>query len=67
MMNPLDQFSPAVLSFLLYYREVQDEFQCWPVFQLPSYTMLGFRASDGKLLNKANGITYIQADHLVAA
>ncbi|HEY8463188.1 MAG TPA: TonB-dependent receptor, partial [Bacillota bacterium] len=35
-------------------------------FQLPPYTALGFANSLGTLVNKSNGITYIQADHLMA-
>lgn len=35
-------------------------------YQLPSYTTLGFRDSLGILVNKANNIKYIRADHIVA-
>ncbi|MBC7125220.1 MAG: TonB-dependent receptor, partial [Bacteroidales bacterium] len=35
-------------------------------YQLPPYTSLGFADSLGTLVNKANGITYIQSDHLMA-
>ena len=35
-------------------------------FQQPPYTMLGFRDNDGNLVNKNNGLKYIEADHLVA-
>ena len=33
--------------------------------QLPSYTILGYRDPQGILINKANDLKYIQADHLV--
>ena len=33
--------------------------------QLPSYTILGYRDPQGVLINKANDLKYIQADHLV--
>ncbi|MBK7028979.1 MAG: TonB-dependent receptor [Bacteroidales bacterium] len=66
MMNPLDQFSPRFSASYSITEKFRMNFNAGRYFQLPSYTMLGFRASDGKLLNKANGITYIQADHLVA-
>jgi hypothetical protein len=33
--------------------------------QLPSYTILGYRDSQGVLINKANDLKYIQADHLI--
>lgn len=35
-------------------------------FQTPPYTALGFRNESGNLINKQNGVTYIQSDHLVA-
>jgi hypothetical protein len=35
-------------------------------YQLPPYTVLGFRNGAGSLLNLDNGIRYIQADHVVA-
>ncbi len=34
--------------------------------QLPPYTVLGYRESDGTLVNRASGVTWIRADHLVA-
>jgi hypothetical protein len=33
--------------------------------QLPSYTILGYRDAQGVLINKANDLKYIQADHIV--
>lgn len=35
-------------------------------YQLPPYTALGFADSTGALVNKINGLTYIQSDHLMA-
>ena len=35
-------------------------------YQLPPYTVLGFRDPAGSLLNLQRGIRYIQADHVVA-
>jgi hypothetical protein len=65
MMNPLNQLSP---SLSLSYR-LNDQ---WALngsvaryHQLPSYTILGYRNSQGTLLNKENDVKYIQADHLV--
>jgi outer membrane receptor for ferrienterochelin and colicin len=34
-------------------------------YQLPPYTSLGFRNSEGVLINKTNSVTYIQSDHMV--
>lgn len=65
MMNPLDQLSPSLSV----------NFRVTPSFalnanvaryhQLPAYTILGFRDISGTLVNKANNLCYIQADHLV--
>lgn len=65
MMNPLDQLSPSLSV----------NFRVTPSFalnanvaryhQLPAYTILGFRDISGTLVNKANNLSYIQADHLV--
>lgn len=35
-------------------------------YQLPPYTALGFADSTGALVNKINGLAYIQSDHLMA-
>ncbi len=66
MSNPLNQFSPrGSLAFSLN-EKLTVNMNAGRYYQLPSYTMLGYRASDGELLNKTNGIRFIQADHLVA-
>lgn len=35
-------------------------------FQLPAYTILGYRDEDGSLVNKENDVTYIRNDQVVA-
>ncbi len=35
-------------------------------YQLPPYTALGFANVTGSLVNKTNGLSYIQSDHLMA-
>jgi hypothetical protein len=35
-------------------------------YQQPPYTTMGYLNPDGELVNKANGLRYIQSDHLVA-
>lgn len=35
-------------------------------YQLPAFTILGYRDSTGTLVNKDNGVTYISCKHLVA-
>ncbi len=65
MMNPLNQLSP---SLSLNYR-INEQ---WALngniaryHQLPSYTILGYRDGNGKLVNKENELQYISADHFV--
>lgn len=65
MRNVLNQFSPRVsLSYLL-----ADK---WSIngsigryYQLPSYTVLGFKDNLGVFVNK-KGLKYIESDHIVA-
>jgi len=65
MSNPLNQLSP---SFSVNYR-FNDS---WALngniaryHQIPAYTILGYRDYTGSLVNKTNGLQYIQADHFV--
>ncbi len=66
MNNPIDQLSPRLsLSYALN--------ENWSLnsnigryYQLPAYTILGFRNNEGALVNKENEIQFIEADHLVA-
>ena len=66
MSNMLDQLSPRLS---LRYKLSQQ----WSVsasvgryYQLPAYTSMGFKNNDGVLVNKENGLKYIQSDHLIA-
>jgi len=34
-------------------------------YQLPPYTMMGYRDDQARLINKINGLTYISVDHVV--
>ena len=66
MSNLFEQFSPRLsLSY-----QMSD---AWSLngtvgtyYQMPSYTILGFRNENGDLVNKNNGVTYINTDHYVA-
>ncbi|MFZ7122300.1 MAG: TonB-dependent receptor [Bacteroidota bacterium] len=65
MQRPQDQFSPRLsLSYRL-----SDRFRfnanAGRYFQLPAYTILGFRDNAGTLVNKVDA-RYMQCDHLVA-
>ncbi|NDB34656.1 MAG: TonB-dependent receptor [Flavobacteriia bacterium] len=63
--NPLEQLSP---SLSVNYR-ISESFalnaNVARYHQLPSYTILGYRNNAGNLVNKANEIKYIRADHFV--
>ena len=66
MNSPLEQFSPR---FSLSYRiapKVNANFNMGKFFQLPPYTVMGYRNNSLELVNKQNDITYIQSNHIVA-
>lgn len=65
MSNPLDQISPrASLSYFLK-EDLAVSINAGRYFQLPAYTILGFRSNTEQLVNRANGTKFIQCDHLV--
>jgi hypothetical protein len=64
--NPLEQLSPRFsMSYML-----TDRFgfngNIGLYYQLPPYTVLGYRDSAKTLVNKENNITYIRSGHIVA-
>lgn len=66
MANLLNQLSPrASLSYSITER-IAFNANAGMYYQLPSYTVLGYRNPAGILENKQNGIKYIQGNHLVA-
>ncbi len=65
MSNPLHQFSPRASVSISLGDKLSLNMNAGRYFQQPSYTTLGFRDETGRLVNKQNDITYIQADHLV--
>jgi len=66
MSDLLDQFSPRFSVSYLLAPKLMLNFNVGRYFQLPAYTTMGYRLPDGELLNKTNGLRYIQADHIVA-
>ncbi|MEI8046619.1 MAG: TonB-dependent receptor [Bacteroidota bacterium] len=66
MSNLLDQFSPRFSASYALTSRLMANFNVGKYFQLPAYTTMGYRLPEGELLNKTNGLRYIQADHLVA-
>ena len=66
MSNLLKQLSPRVSASYMLTSRLTVNFNTGRYFQLPAYTTLGYRSQAGELLNKTNGLRYIQADHIVA-
>lgn len=65
MNKPLDQLSPRLsLSYQLS-EQWRINTHIGRYYQLPAYTVLGYRDNMGTLLNKDNAVKYIQADHFV--
>lgn len=66
MQNPLKQLSPRFsLSYSLS-KSVSFNTNVGRYYQMPPLTSLGFANNNGTLVNKANGLQYIQSDHIVA-
>lgn len=66
MNNLLEQFSPRFSASYSINEKFAINFNTGRYYQLPAYTVMGFRDNNGSLVNKNNKITYIIADHLVA-
>ncbi len=66
MNNPLKQISPRLSTSYSLTEKWSANFNIGRFYQLPSYTTLGYRNQEGQLVNRDNGITYIQANHIVA-
>jgi len=66
MSNLLKQFSPRFSASYSLTQKMTVNFNAGRYFQLPAYTTMGYRLSNGELINKTNGLRFIQADHIVA-
>lgn len=66
MSNPLNQLTPRLSASYRITPGTSLNFNVGRFSQLPSYTTLGYRDVNGILVNKNNGIKYIQVNHLVA-
>lgn len=66
MSNPLEQLSPRLSASFSLAPSWSLNASVGRFFQLPPYTLLGYRNGDGNLVNKDLGLKYIQADHFVA-
>ena len=66
MSNPLQQLSPRFSAAYAITKKLSLNFNVGRYYQLPAYTVMGYRDNAGNLVNKLNEITYISNDHLVA-
>ncbi|CAN5373255.1 TonB-dependent receptor [soil metagenome] len=65
MSNPFKQFSPRLSISYQLTNKIYANFNTGIYFQLPAYTVLGYRDSSGQLTNKKNKVSYIESDHLI--
>jgi hypothetical protein len=66
MSNPLKQLSPRLSASYLINQGFFLNFNIGRYFQVPPYTMLGYSNTAGELVNRQNGLKYINSDHFVA-
>ncbi len=66
MSNPIDQLSPRFSASYSLTEKLSASVNLGRYFQLPAYTVMGYRDSNNVLVNKENEITYIQNDQFVA-
>ncbi len=66
MSNLLENLSPRFSASYKLTQALSANLNIGRYNQLPSYTTLGYRNNGGKLVNKSNGIQYINVNHYVA-
>lgn len=66
MLNPFSQISPRFSFSYALNKQISLNFNTGKYFQLPAYTVLGYRDANNNLINKENEISYISNDHVVA-
>ena len=65
MRNPFDQLSPRLSASYSITEKLSANFNIGRYYQLPAYTVMGYRDTENTLVNKENGLKYIQSDHVV--
>ncbi len=65
MSNPAKQISPRFSLTYNLTEKISLNFNSGIYYQLPAYTILGYRDSTSSLVNKNNGVKYIDCKHLV--
>jgi len=66
MLNPLNHFSPRISLAYSLSEKLTVNATAGIYSQLPTYTILGYRDAENSLVNKNNGLKYIQANHWVS-
>lgn len=66
MRNPLNHFSPRISLAYSLSEKLTVNATAGIYSQLPTYTILGYRDTENNLVNKNNGLKYIQANHWVS-
>lgn len=66
MKNPLNHFSPRISLAYSLSEKLTVNATAGIYSQLPTYTILGYRDAENSLVNKNNGLKYIQANHWVS-
>jgi hypothetical protein len=66
MNNLFKQFSPRISASYSITKDLFINFNTGRYYQIPPYTTLGYKDNMGNMVNKTNGLEYIQADHYVA-
>ena len=64
--NPLQQLSPRMALAYKLSDKSKILLSAGKYYQLPAYTILGYRNNDGELINRQNGVKYLNAWHLVS-
>lgn len=64
MMTP-KSFSPRISASYAIAPKINLNFNAGRYYQLPSYTILGYRNSEGDLVNKENDVTFISSNQIV--
>ncbi len=66
MQNILQQLSPRFSASYAFTDQWSVNFNTGIYYQLPAYTILGYRDAENDLVNKENGVRYMESDHFVA-
>lgn len=66
MSNMLEQISPRFSVSYDFNETFSINANTGRYYQLPAYTTLGYRETDGTLVNKQNDLKYVYSDHVIA-